>query len=140
MANFAIHAQLRADCHQLGRMGVCHLLLNRNAMVPWFILVPECEGGDILDLDTDERNLVMTEAALVARFVKAHFALAKINFAAIGNVVPQLHIHVIGRSPDDPCWPAPVWGNLQAMRDYSSQELAVIREQLARQHILRRAG
>lgn len=139
-ADFRIHSQLLADCHYLGRLEFCHLLLNKNALVPWFILVPECEAGDLLDLQAGERDNVMGEAAAIARFVKAHFALAKINFAAIGNIVAQLHLHVVGRHPGDACWPAPVWGNLQETRDYSAQELAKIREELAQRCRLRSVG
>jgi len=139
LSDFVIHPQLLADCHHLGRLEISHLLLNKNAVLPWFILVPEYGVGDLLDLAPQKRNLVMTEAASIAGFVKGHFALAKINFAAIGNVVPQLHLHVVGRRAGDACWPAPVWGHLRETRDYTAQELATIAAQLARQCNLRRA-
>lgn len=135
---FVIHAQLLADCHRLGRLPVCHLLLNSNAVVPWFILVPECDAGDLLDLEIAARAAVMNEAAKVAGFVKDYFALNKINFGAIGNIVPQLHLHVVGRRPGDACWPAPIWGHLHETREYSAQEVAAIGQQLERQCGLRR--
>ena len=74
----------------------------------------------------------MREAALLADFIKNRLSYPKINFAAIGNVVPQLHLHVIGRKPDDPCWPASVWGNLTESREYPAQRVAEIRELLVR--------
>lgn len=140
MADFSIHPQLLADCHYLGRLGFCHLLLNKNALVPWFILVPERGVSDLLDLEIESRNAAMDEAAKIADFVKDYFGLAKINFAAIGNVVPQLHLHVVGRQPGDACWPAPVWGHLKQSRDYSGQELATIVEALVQHCQIRCAG
>lgn len=137
---FSIHAQLLADCHCLGRLEICYLLLNKNAAIPWFILVPECEVGDLLDLELAARHAVIEEAAKIAGFVREYFALTKINIAAIGNVVPQLHLHVVGRRPGDACWPAPVWGHLKESRDYSTQELDAISQALVRQHPLRRPG
>lgn len=68
----------------------------------------------------------MDEAAIAARFLKTEFAVSKINFAAIGNVVSQLHLHVVGRRATDPCWPEPVWGNLVDANGYSSARLAIL--------------
>jgi diadenosine tetraphosphate (Ap4A) HIT family hydrolase len=112
MNNFKVHPQLLADCHVLGTLDSGQLLLHRNAALPWFILVPETDCEDLLDLPDEARAQVMSDAKATADFIKAHFGLTKINVAALGNVVPQLHLHVIGRSHKDPCWPNPVWGNL----------------------------
>ena len=109
MSDFEIHPQLLADCHRLGRLEFCHVLLNRNAVLPWFILVPETAVTDLLDLPETERTAALHEAAIIGQWIKRHFGYGKINFAAIGNVVPQLHLHVVGRKPGDRCWPAPVW-------------------------------
>lgn len=114
MQDFAIHPTLLADCHLLGEIDSGFLLLHRNASLPWFILVPETHCQDLLDLPEAAREELLNDARGVADFIKAHFGLSKINVGALGNVVPQLHLHVIGRAPDDPCWPAPVWGNLVA--------------------------
>jgi diadenosine tetraphosphate (Ap4A) HIT family hydrolase len=124
MAAFEIHPQLLADCHRLGRFPFCHVLLHKNAVVPWFILVPQTDVTDLLDLPETLRSTTMTEAALVSEFVKKTLGRPKVNFAAIGNVVPQLHLQVVGRRPEDPCWPAPVWGNLTGSREYSATDLA----------------
>ena len=123
MSNFAIHPQLLTDCHLLGKINSAHLLLHRNASLPWFILVPETDCQDLLDLPVDVREALMTDAKRVAEFIKTHFGLSKINVAALGNVVPQLHLHVIGRDPADPCWPKPVWGNLTTEKNWSANSV-----------------
>ena len=107
-----IHPQLLADCHYLGGLPACALLLNRNASVPWFILVPDTRLADVLDLPADQRQAVLDDCASVSVFIKGNLGLGKVNFAGLGNVVPQMHLHVIGRQDSDPCWPQPVWGRL----------------------------
>ena len=117
MAQFQIHHQLLLDTRCLGRFQICHLLLHKNAILPWFILVPESNLTDLLDLPVDLRGFVLNEAGQVSSFIKNSLNYPKVNFAAIGNIVPQLHVHVVGRSPDDPCWPAQVWGHLKETRE-----------------------
>jgi diadenosine tetraphosphate (Ap4A) HIT family hydrolase len=137
MSLFEIHPQLCADCHRLGRLELCQLLLHRNAAVPWFILVPETEVQDLLDLPEAQRHGALAEAHMVANFVKRELGYPKVNFAAIGNVVPQLHLHVVGRKPGDACWPAPVWGHLNAKAEYSTARIAELSAALARSCSLR---
>ena len=132
MEQFVIHPQLRLDAHYLGKFPSSHVLLHKNAVLPWFILVPETEIADLLDLPDDLRVSVIDEAAVISEFIKRTLGYSKVNFAGIGNVVPQLHLHVVGRRPDDPCWPAPVWGNLRETREYSAAELRRITELLQR--------
>ena len=130
MPQFVIHQQLLADTHPLGRLKHCHVLLHRNALLPWFILVPEVNITDLLDLPATQRNQITEECAVVAGFIKQHFHSTRINFAALGNLVPQLHLHVIGRSISDPCWPKPVWDNLVSEKIYSDAEVELIRKEL----------
>ncbi len=137
MAQFEIHRRLLIDSHCLGRMPRCHILLHKNASLPWFILVPETDAVDLLDLPDDVRHTAMHEAAAISGFIKKALGYPKVNFAAIGNFVPQLHLHIVGRRPGDPCWPAPVWGNLTETREYSAAELRKTSEQLARQSPIR---
>lgn len=120
----ALHPQLVADCHVLGRSHGHTLLLQRNAAVPWFILVPPTTVVELHELAPTLRASLDAAADRLARFVKAHFSSDKINVAALGNVVPQLHLHVIGRRRDDACWPRPVWGHLSATADYAPDTLA----------------
>ena len=138
MSRFEIHPQLLYDCHRLGQLRLCHFLLHKNAAVPWLILVPAtAPTGDLLDLPDQVRNMAMDEAAIAARFLKTEFAVSKINFAAIGNVVSQLHLHVVGRRATDPCWPAPVWGNLVDADGYSSARIAILTATLTQNHLLK---
>lgn len=132
MTHFELHPQLLLDCHHLGRLDLCDLLLHKNAAVPWFILVPETDMHDLLDLPEKLRTTAMNEAAAVADFVKKILHYPKTNFAAIGNVVPQLHLHVVGRKPGDPRWPAPVWGHLTDGPEYSATALTEITSLLVR--------
>lgn len=133
MSDFEIHPHLLADCHRLGRLELCHVLLNKNAVLPWFVLVPETAVADLLDLPEAQRTAALSEAAVIAQLIKRYLGYAKINFAAIGNVVPQLHLHIIGRKPADACWPAPVWGNLVESQEYSAQRVVEMRELLVLQ-------
>jgi len=127
---FALHPQLQTDCHVLGQLPQCTVLLHRNAVVPWFILVPRTEQLELLELPDVIRNAVLDEAALVARFLKSRFPVTKLNVAAIGNMVPQLHLHVIGRSVGDACWPHPVWGNLPETQAYPPEQVLLLEQEL----------
>lgn len=118
-----IHPQLLADCHYLGSVRACEVLLNRNAVLPWFILVPDTHITDLLDLPEHHRDVVMADCAAISGFIKQVLGYAKVNFGGLGNMVPQMHLHIIGRSEEDPCWPNPVWGNLSVLRHYEQMEL-----------------
>jgi diadenosine tetraphosphate (Ap4A) HIT family hydrolase len=111
---FELHPQLLADCHQVGRLALSHVLLHRNASLPWLILVPEVSADvrELYELDARDRRALDAEIDMLARYLKQSLGAHKINVAAIGNLVPQLHIHIVGRHPGDPCWPGVVWGNL----------------------------
>jgi diadenosine tetraphosphate (Ap4A) HIT family hydrolase len=119
-----IHPQLLADCHLLGRFEHCSVLLNNNANVPWFILVPETDLEDVLDLDPKTLAGVNAECQRISSFIKQELGFTKVNFAGLGNVVPQMHLHIIGRSQEDACWPQPVWGALTATSDYKEETLS----------------
>ena len=125
-----IHAQLQADCLTIGRFPLCHLLLSKDANYPWFILVPDREQvSEIHQLtDADQQQLVR-ESSQLARLLEKVFAPDKLNIAALGNIVPQLHLHHIVRYRNDPAWPAPVWGRV-APRSYDAPQLTALREKL----------
>jgi diadenosine tetraphosphate (Ap4A) HIT family hydrolase len=118
-----IHPQLLADCHYLGSLTGAEVLLNRNAVLPWFILVPDTELNDVLDLPEHHRDRVMADCAAVSAYIKQVLGFTKVNFAGLGNVVPQMHLHIIGRQQGDACWPQPVWGNLVGEKQYEHPEL-----------------
>jgi diadenosine tetraphosphate (Ap4A) HIT family hydrolase len=130
MHDFTLHPQLERDCHRLGRLPGCHVLLHRNAAVPWWILVPEVAERELFRIEQPTRSLIERETDAMAAFVLANFAVEKLNIAAIGNVVPQLHIHVVGRHPGDPGWPLPVWGHLESEREYTTSELTRLSDAL----------
>ena len=118
-----IHPQLLADCHYLGKLPASQLLLNHNAAVPWFIIVPDTRLIDVLDLPEDHREVVLSECAVISAFIKEALGFEKVNFAGLGNVVPQMHLHIIGRHETDPCWPQPVWGNLVEIEPYETSQV-----------------
>jgi len=108
---FALHPRLQNDCLELGRFELCRLLLMNESRYPWLILVPERKGvGEIYQLDAADQVLLVRESSLLARGLAAAFAADKLNIAAIGNLVPQLHVHHVVRYRGDAAWPAPVWG------------------------------
>ena len=123
---FSIHPRLQADCHWLLPLACSELLLHKDAALPWFILVPRVEAGALHELDRPTRHQLDDEADAVAGFLVAWFGCHRINQASIGNRVPQLHLHVIGRYPGDPCWPGVVWGCLDSGESYGHARLQTI--------------
>lgn len=108
-----IHPQLARDCLPVGRFPLCHLLLMRDSNYPWFILVPDREGiREIHQLSDTEQVQLIRESSALSRCLAEAFTADKMNVAALGNVVPQLHVHHVVRYRSDPAWPAPVWGRL----------------------------
>jgi diadenosine tetraphosphate (Ap4A) HIT family hydrolase len=108
---FALDPRLAADTFLVGDAPLCRVLLMNDARFPWAILVPRRPGLiEIHDLDASERAILIEEAALVGDRLKKLTGAFKINIAALGNSVPQLHVHVIARFADDSAWPGPVWG------------------------------
>ena len=106
-----LHPQLQKDCLVIGRFPLCRLLLRQDANYPWFILVPDREAvTEIHQLNVDDRQQLMRESCALAAVLAGRFKADKLNIAALGNVVPQLHVHHVVRYRDDPAWPAPVWG------------------------------
>ena len=106
-----IHSQLKKDCVVLGRLPLCHLLLMNDRSYPWFILVPaRIEIREIYQLETGDRRQLMDESCELSEFLIGAYAGDKLNIAALGNQVPQLHLHHIVRYVSDVAWPAPIWG------------------------------
>lgn len=109
--SFALHPQLARDCHRLGRFELGLLLLMNDAQYPWFILVPQrAELREIYQLEEADQALLLRESVILSRALMTAFHGDKLNLAALGNMVPQLHLHHIVRHAGDPAWPAPVWG------------------------------
>ena len=132
---FTLHPQLRTDCYTLGTIENCTLLLHKNALVPWFILVPDTDKNELYKLSAADLTTTQNATAQLAEFVERHFKTNKLNIATIGNIVPQLHIHIIGRFTNDFCWPAPVWGQTD-FADYREQDIHVIKQALINNKII----
>lgn len=125
-----IHEQLLADCVIIGRFALSHLLLMNDANYPWCILVPDRQGvREIYELDETDQQQLLSESVCLGRAMMHLFAGDKLNVAALGNVVAQLHVHHIVRLRTDPAWPAPVWGHSPARR-YDNDAIAVTSERL----------
>jgi diadenosine tetraphosphate (Ap4A) HIT family hydrolase len=107
---FELHPRLAADCFDLGDLSLCRLLLMNDARFPWCILVPRIEGlRDFHDVPREERLTLFDEIERVSKVLAAEANAIKMNVAALGNMVPQLHVHVIARTANDAAWPGPVW-------------------------------
>lgn len=111
-------------------MSAVELLLHRNASLHWFILVPHTDKLDLLDLPGEQREQLLNEASRVSCYLKQTLLYPRVNVGALGLVVPQLHLHVIGRREGDACWPAPVWGNLEMSMEYSAAQVAQLKAAL----------
>ncbi|MFQ5344529.1 MAG: HIT family protein [Mariprofundus sp.] len=108
-----LHPQLKQDCFVVGSFPLSVLLLMNDSRYPWFILVPQREHvSEIHQLSEADQQQFMRESSLLAACIETEFKADKINIAALGNMVPQLHIHHIVRYRSDSAWPAPVWGKL----------------------------
>lgn len=128
-----IHPTLLKDCLPVGKMRLCHLLLMEDANYPWFILVPDREGiEEIYQLSPQDQQQLASESARLGEAIMRGFNGDKLNVAALGNVVPQLHVHHIVRYRNDPAWPAPVWGKVAARpyADDSRERVITVLKQL----------
>lgn len=108
---FQLHPQLQADTYVVGKFDLSWVLLHQDANYPWCILVPEREDiREIHHLDTDDQIALLRESSHLAEVMADIFAPKKLNIAALGNIVPQLHLHHVARFEQDPAWPKPIWG------------------------------
>ncbi len=120
---FKLHPVLAADCIQLGEFELCRVLLMNDANYPWLILVPQVDGvREVFELSEPQQSLLMEESHYVLNAMSEAFNADKMNQAALGNMVPQLHIHHVVRYKNDAAWPAPVWGKVASVA-YGKEEL-----------------
>jgi diadenosine tetraphosphate (Ap4A) HIT family hydrolase len=111
MADFILDSRLASDTFAVATLALCDLRLMKDARFPWLLLVPRKAGAaEIIDLDMAERAELLSEIASVSTALKTVTQCHKLNVAALGNVVRQLHVHVIARFENDAAWPKPVWG------------------------------
>lgn len=125
-----IHEQLAQDCIVLGSFSLNWLLLNKDASYPWFILVPDREDiSEIYQLSRSDQQQLIAESSYFSQTLAQKLNADKMNVAALGNVVPQLHIHHIVRYKNDVAWPAPVWGYAPA-QSYSAAQLEQMHDKI----------
>jgi len=111
--SFTLHPRLAADTSFIADWPLCRVLLMEDARYFWLVLVPRLDGmTEITELSAQHRALLMEETARAGQIIKGD---AKLNIGALGNLVPQLHLHVVARHPGDPAWPGPVWGHSPAV-------------------------
>ena len=131
MNTFSLHPQLARDCHLVGDLPLSRVLLLDDCRYPWVILVPRRVGiREIHQLDPLDRGRLLDESCRLGEWLLETFGGDKLNIAALGNLVPQLHLHHVVRRHDDPAWPGPVWGHSAAqpyLADALQQRLGQLR-------------
>ena len=127
---FILDTRLQEDTWLIGDFPLCRLLLSNDSNYPWFILVPRREGiSELFQMDDVDQQLMWAETTALAGVLKELFTADKMNVATLGNVVSQLHMHVIARYASDAAWPGTVWGKHPA-KPYSEADVQVIRDKL----------
>lgn len=111
MGTFDLHERLANECAAVGDLALCRVLLMDDCRFPWAILVPRrANAVELHDLAAADRAALIEEIALVSHALKKVSGAEKMNIGALGNIVRQLHVHIVGRSDGDDAWPGPVWG------------------------------
>ena len=120
---FELDPKLEEDTVFVHQLALCDVRLMRDANYPWLILIPRREGvAEIYQLSSDDQYQLLRESGCISKLLSIHFAAHKMNIAALGNQVKQLHIHHVVRFEGDPSWPKPIWGQVPA-KSYSHDEL-----------------
>jgi diadenosine tetraphosphate (Ap4A) HIT family hydrolase len=127
-AGWSLHPRLESDSVAVATLPLSDVRLMDNAHYPWLVLVPRIAGAvEWIDLDERDRHRLLDETTRCANALRALGHLDKLNIGAIGNVVAQLHVHVVARRRDDACWPAPVWGGPAVPYDPRAREALIAR-------------
>ncbi|MCP4996983.1 MAG: HIT family protein [Gammaproteobacteria bacterium] len=128
---FELDSRLEQDCHLLCEVDQILVLLMDNALVPWFILVPRVEVEELYELTPERRASLDALIDRLSDFITTEFQVDKLNVAAIGNIVRQLHVHLVGRSEGDYCWPGVVWGRSER-KTYTQDQVTAIAGKIKR--------
>ncbi|WP_462176492.1 HIT domain-containing protein [Pseudoalteromonas gelatinilytica] len=124
---FSLAPELQRDCIELADWPLCKVLLMNDSQYPWFILVPRVAGvKEIIDLSEELQITLLQESGKLSKLLQQVFNPDKLNVAALGNMVPQLHVHHIARFTTDAAWPAPIWGKLPTV-PYTDEQIAVLK-------------
>lgn len=135
MNSFSLDPQLLKDCFILSEGTDSCLLLLNNRLLPWFILVPKTDKTEWYQLEPSLQAAMQQQINALSAYIYLEYQVDKLNLASIGNIVSQLHVHVVGRYKDDFCWPGVVWG-AEGKKAYTADEVAVICERINRQSII----
>jgi len=131
--NFQLHPRLQQDSIAIGAFSLSELRMINDSQYPWFILIPKKANiSEVYQLSDSEQQLLQQESSILSKGLAQLFKADKMNIAAIGNIVPQLHIHHIVRYKDDIAWPAPVWGKFDAV-PYTPEQIKKMKSQITAQ-------
>jgi diadenosine tetraphosphate (Ap4A) HIT family hydrolase len=112
IAKFSVDPVIEQNSIFIKNLGLSSLYLKNDKENPWFILVPRKIGAvELVDLNHEEQSILMEETTIVSEFLKSHYRPHKLNVGSLGNIVRQLHFHIIARYPTDRAWPGPIWGS-----------------------------
>lgn len=129
--SFELAPELKRDCIELADWPLCKVLLMNDSQYPWLILVPRIDNvKEIIDLSESQQQLFWSESAKLSRVLNDVFRPDKLNVAALGNMVPQLHIHHIARFKNDVAWPKPVWGLFPSV-PYQNEQVVKLKKALS---------
>ncbi|MCC7431825.1 HIT domain-containing protein [bacterium] len=127
---FELHSQLAKDCFVIGDFELCRLLLMNDSNFSWFILLPKRQNvSEIFELNETDQKQLLLESSFFSKKLVEHFKADKLNIAALGNVVPQLHVHHVVRYKNDLTFPSPILGKFPA-KPYSNEEFDSLKQKL----------
>ncbi len=130
-ARFSIDPVIEQNSIFITNLGLSTVFLKNDKENPWFILVPrKANAVELIDLNHEEQTMLMEEISIVSEFLKSHYRPHKMNVGSLGNIVTQLHIHVIARNPTDRAWPGPIWGTPTTL-EFDHNELENIKSNFA---------
>jgi diadenosine tetraphosphate (Ap4A) HIT family hydrolase len=130
-AKFSIDPVIEQNSVFITNLSLSTVFLKNDKENPWFILVPRKAGAvELIDLNHEEQTMLMEEITIVSEFLKSHYRPHKMNVGSLGNIVTQLHIHVIARNPTDRAWPGPIWGT-PTTQEFDYNELENIKSNFA---------
>lgn len=125
-----LDTRLANDCVVIAESSISQLLLMNKAEIPWFIIVPKTKETEFIALDTDLQHQLLEQINDVGNLLKSEFQAEKLNIATIGNIVTQMHIHIVGRCSSDFCWPNVVWGQQSSGESYSNERINEVKDKM----------
>jgi diadenosine tetraphosphate (Ap4A) HIT family hydrolase len=126
-AKFTVDPVIEQNSIFIKNMGLSSVYLKNDKENPWFVIVPrKLNAVELIDLNHEEQNMLMEEVTIVSEFLKSYYRPHKMNVGSLGNIVQQLHVHIIARYPTDRAWPGPIWGTPTSL-EFDQNELENIK-------------